>query len=89
MQTHTSRAVHVHINSNLLPTAQSVHKMVTKSKLRLGLAAEKGTDFKKLKNQRKRKEKPGAGKPCLHQTPTTVMSQKCPAPKSWLRAKGL
>ena len=40
----------------VLDNVDSVFKMVTKSRLRLALAAEKGVDFKKLKEKRKRKE---------------------------------
>ena len=37
-------------------TTKTTAKMVTKSKLKMALAAEKGTDFKKLKLLKKQKE---------------------------------
>lgn len=39
-----------------LLTTKNIRTMVTKSKLRLAIAAEKGVDFKKLKQQKKYKE---------------------------------
>jgi rRNA-processing protein EBP2 len=38
------------------PAAKSKTKIVTKSRLRMALAAEKGIDYKKLKQQKKHKE---------------------------------
>lgn len=55
---HTQTTKNTLSSQQIIPTEQGKpnKKMVTKSKLRLALAAEKGVDFAKLKQQKKTKE---------------------------------